>query len=245
MFRQIEIHPDDQCYQCIVWQNHPSEPVQMYKLKTVTYGLITSPFHALRTVVQLAVDEQANYPEGSRILQNDFYVDEVMSGCNNVNDAKDQIQQLNDLLQRGGFYLRKWASNTPTLLANIPAEHQLLQISMPDQHNVTVLGISWNTTRDTFSFKVEPTPRLERITKRELIGETARTYDPCGWLAPLIVVAKVLIQRLWQTGTEWDDPVSKELLEHWIAHRTSYNHLHQFKIPRHVDNILDNLIFNS
>jgi len=141
--------------------------------------LITSPFHPLRTLVQLAVHEQANYPERSRILQNNFYVDEVMSGCNNVNDAKDQIQQLNDLIQRGGFYLRKWASNTPTLLANIPAEHQLLQISMPDQHSESVLGISRNTTRDTFSFKVELIPRLEHITKRELLGEIARTYDPC------------------------------------------------------------------
>ncbi|KAL4101090.1 hypothetical protein QTP88_021110 [Uroleucon formosanum] len=131
-----------------------------------------------------------------------------MSGCNNVNDAKDQIQQLNDPLQRGGFDLRKWASNTPTLLANIPAEHQLLQISTPDQHNVSVLGILWNTTRDTFLFKVEPTTRLERITKRELLEEIARTYDPCGWLASLIIVAKILMQRLWQTGTEWDDPVN-------------------------------------
>ncbi|XP_060854866.1 uncharacterized protein LOC132932493 [Metopolophium dirhodum] len=182
MFRQIEMHPDDQCYQCIVWRNHPSEPIQMYKLKTVTYGLITSPFHALRTLSQLAVDEQANYPEGSTILQNDFYVDEVMSGCYNVNDAEVQIQQLNDLLKRGGFELRKWASNTPTLLENISAEHQLLQISMPDQHNVSVLGILWNTTRDTFSFKVEPTPHLERITKRELLGEIARIMTHVnGW----------------------------------------------------------------
>jgi len=81
---------------------------------------------------------------------------------------------------------------------------------------------------------------LEHITKRELLGEIARTYDPCGWLAPLIVVAKVLMPRLWQTVTEWDDPVLKELLEHWIAHRTSDKHLHQFEIPRHVGNILDN-----
>jgi len=48
------------------------------------------------------------------------------------------------------------------------------------------------------------------------------------------------MQRLWQTGTKWDDSVSNELLEHWIAHRTSYKHLHQFEIPRHVGNILDN-----
>jgi len=110
----------------------------------------------------------------------------------------------------------------------------------PHQHSVSVLGISWNTTRDTFSFKVEPTPHLECLTKRELLGEIARIYDPCGWLTPLTIVTKILMQRLWQTGTEWDDPVSKELLEHWISHRTSYEHLQQFEISRRVGNILDN-----
>lgn len=44
MFRQINIHSDDQCYQGIVWRNHPSEPIKQFKLKTVTYGLITSPY---------------------------------------------------------------------------------------------------------------------------------------------------------------------------------------------------------
>ncbi|XP_050061518.1 uncharacterized protein LOC126551649 [Aphis gossypii] len=239
MFRQINIHSDDQCYQGIVWRNHPSEPIEQFKLKTVTYGLITSPYHALRTLAQLAVDEQVNYPEGSTMLKNDFYVDEIMSGCNDINDAKAQIQQLIDLLHQGGFDLRKWASNTPTLLENIPAEHQTLQISMPEQNSVSVLGVSWNTTRDTFSFKVKPLPSLKRITKRELLSEIARTYDPCGWLAPLIIVVKILMQQLWQTGTEWNDPVPNQLLEHWIAHRTSYNHLQHFEIPRHVGNIID------
>ncbi|CAI6372223.1 unnamed protein product [Macrosiphum euphorbiae] len=129
-------------------------------------------FDGSALISQLAVDEQVNYPEGSTILKNDFYVDEVMSGCNDINDAKAQIQQLIDLLHQGGFDLRKWASNTPTLLENIPAEHQTLQISMPEQNSVSVLGVSWNTTRDTFSFKVEPLPCLERITKRELLNST-------------------------------------------------------------------------
>ncbi|XP_060854867.1 uncharacterized protein LOC132932494 [Metopolophium dirhodum] len=56
----------------------------------------------------------------------------------------------------------------------------------------------------------------------------------------MIIVAKILMQRLWQTGTEWDDPVSKELHEHWIPHRTSYNHLQQFEIICHIGNIMDN-----
>lgn len=103
MFRQIKVHPGDCLYQGIVWRNSSSEPVQTFQLITVIYGLITSPFHALRTLQQLATDEQINYPVGSRVLQNDFYVDEVMSGADRLADARSQIQELVALLQQGCF----------------------------------------------------------------------------------------------------------------------------------------------
>lgn len=70
-------------------------------MKTVTYGLITTPFHALRTLQQLAVDEQLNYTLASQILQNNFYVNEVMSGSNNLDNIQVQITELIALLHRG------------------------------------------------------------------------------------------------------------------------------------------------
>lgn len=46
MFRQILEHLDDRVYQGIVWRPNESSPIRIYTLNTVTYGLITSKYHA-------------------------------------------------------------------------------------------------------------------------------------------------------------------------------------------------------
>ncbi|CAI6358266.1 unnamed protein product [Macrosiphum euphorbiae] len=94
MFRQIQVHEEDQQFQGIVWRDDSSKPIQSYRLSIVTYGLITSPYHALRVLKQLALDEQDNYPIGSKILLNDFYVDEVMTGGDNLSEVLHKIQEL-------------------------------------------------------------------------------------------------------------------------------------------------------
>ena len=52
-------------------------------------------------------------------------------------------------------------------------------------------------------------------TKRALASEVAKTYDVLGWFAPSVVLAKVLLQRLWECGVAWDDPVPFSILEVW------------------------------
>ncbi|XP_029340892.1 uncharacterized protein LOC115033071 [Acyrthosiphon pisum] len=238
MFRQIQVHGEDQQFQGIVWRDDSSKPIQSYRLSTVTYGLITSPYHALRVLKQLALDEQNNYPIGSKILLNDFYVDEVMTGGDNLSEVLHKIQELTALLNQGGFELRKWASNHREALQHIPSEHQIKEISFKEDIDFTIkiLGINWNTTNNTFTFKAEPMKVISHLTKRELLSKIARNFDPCGWLAPLVVVAKLIMQQLWQERLEWDDTIPQHLFNAWKIHRTSFKFLNTFKVPRHIMN---------
>lgn len=118
-------------------------------------------------------------------------------------------------------------------MEKIPLEKQVLQISTTEQTNdaVSVLGILWNTKRNTFSFKVKPMNNIKRLTKRKLLAEIACTYDPCGWLDLFVIVTKIFMQRLWQKGKSWDEPVDDELLRRWVVHRQSYEQLQMFGIP--------------
>lgn len=47
MFRQIRINVDDQIYQAILWRFNKSEPITVYFLNSVTYGLVSSPYLAI------------------------------------------------------------------------------------------------------------------------------------------------------------------------------------------------------
>ncbi|XP_075990312.1 uncharacterized protein LOC142985959 [Anticarsia gemmatalis] len=108
MYRMIRIDNQDSDYQRILWRNDTSEEIKDYRLLTVTFGTASAPYLAVRTLMQLADDEGDKYPEAARILREDFYVDDVMSGADSLEQAVSVSQNLKRLLQLGGFELKKW-----------------------------------------------------------------------------------------------------------------------------------------
>ena len=55
----------------------------------VTFGLAPSSFLAMRILQQLAEDDGARYPNAQRVLREDFYLDDVLSGSNSLQEAKN------------------------------------------------------------------------------------------------------------------------------------------------------------
>ncbi|XP_071579379.1 uncharacterized protein [Temnothorax nylanderi] len=207
MYRQILIHPDDRKYQCILWRCTLLALVCAYWLLTVTYGLACAPFLAIRTLRQLAHDEQSRYPQGASTLLEDTYVDDVVSGANTLSDAIAKQTQLRGLCTAGGFPLRKWAANCDEVLSGIPPEHRLHHEPHSwEDKSFSTLGLLWHPSEDTFAFAIHPRSVAEP-TKRRVLAETARLFDPLGWLAPVVIRAKILIQSAWLQRLDWDDPL--------------------------------------
>ena len=80
MFRQIRVNPTDRKWQCILWRHFSNEPIQLYELNTVTYGIRASPFLANRVVRQLSLEASSDFPEASKVLEKEDYVDDVFLG---------------------------------------------------------------------------------------------------------------------------------------------------------------------
>ncbi|XP_030760561.1 uncharacterized protein LOC115885714 [Sitophilus oryzae] len=110
MYRQIWIEPKHTDYQRILWRFSPFEDVQDYRLKTVTFGVSSSPFLALRTIQQLIAEGKASFPLAAKVLETDIFVDDVVTGCSSVESALQLQQDLVALCSSGGFELRKWSS---------------------------------------------------------------------------------------------------------------------------------------
>ncbi|CAD7076737.1 unnamed protein product [Hermetia illucens] len=80
MFRQIKVAPKDQDYQRILWGKNKYDLMEEYRLNTVNYGAASARFLAIRTMIQLAKDEDRRYPIAIKVLQRYFYVDHLMIG---------------------------------------------------------------------------------------------------------------------------------------------------------------------
>lgn len=118
MYRQIKMDSDSSDFQRIVWRFSPDQPMMDYRFTTVTYGTAAAAFLAIRSLHQLAIDEKINFPIESKIVLNDFYVDDLMTGCDDIETALHIKTGLNKLLEKGGFELRKWNSNCIDIIHN-------------------------------------------------------------------------------------------------------------------------------
>ncbi|UYV79999.1 hypothetical protein LAZ67_18001367, partial [Cordylochernes scorpioides] len=201
-------------------------------LNTVTYGTAAAPFLAMRTLLKLVEDEGAKYPRASRAIIKDTYVDDIITGADDLRDGMALRDELIELLRCGGFTLKKWSSNDLTILGNIAKEHCAQKITFEQSKVIRTLGLEWIQSEDCFLYDVQSLEKTSVTTKREMLSFIAKLYDPLGWLAPVLVTGKIMVQRLWITGLHWDDPMDESLIETWTNFRKELNFIASLRIPR-------------
>ncbi|XP_058826381.1 uncharacterized protein LOC131686180 [Topomyia yanbarensis] len=203
MYRQIQLHPEDRPLQRILWRSNRDDPLIAYELQTVTYGFASAPFLATRTLLQVAQDEGDKYPASADAVKQDFYVDDFLSGADDVQSAIRLRQEVSAMLTSAGLPLKKWASNSSEVLAQVPQEDlALLPLhDLQDEQSVSTLGLVWEPKSDTMRFKVQLSLPAPVLTKRKVMSYIAQIFDPLGLVGPTITVAKLFMQRL----CEWKE----------------------------------------
>ncbi|RLU24799.1 hypothetical protein DMN91_002889 [Ooceraea biroi] len=234
MYRQIRVHEKDWPIQKILWRNSSAERIQEYYLCTVTYGLTCASYLALKCVRKLALNSASTHPLAYEILLNDIYVDDVFSGASDLTLAKERIRQVNAALKAGGFNLRKWIANDPAILEDIPRpDHESSStMKVEDTTSYQTLGIVWNRESDSFVFSAPAPLTSDVVSKRSVLSFTARMFDPLGWLAPILVVAKIFMQELWAIRLDWDNDLPEELASRWIKFTQTLAEISTISIPR-------------
>ncbi|XP_055542522.1 uncharacterized protein LOC129728133 [Wyeomyia smithii] len=246
MFRQIFIRPEDRPLQCILWRSSPTDEVATYELNTVTYGTKPAPFLATRTLNQLAKDEGARFPLAARAVMEDTYMDDVITGSNDQEEAHQLRLQLDAMMNSGGFRLRKWASNCAEVLREIPTENLAISdvsgINLDPDPSVKTLGLTWMPRTDVFrfQFKIPPLEKYEELSKRQILSIIATLFDPLGLIGAVITSAKIFMQLLWTLQTkkgsrlDWDEPLPLTVGESWRRFYSRLPLLNEIRINRCV-----------
>ncbi|XP_046968281.1 uncharacterized protein LOC124535923 [Vanessa cardui] len=234
MYRQIRVHGDDSDCLRILWRFDPNKPIETYKHVRLPFGTSCAPYLAVKCLQQLAKDEKSKYPIAAKITLQDFYMDDLLTGGDDENEIIEIYDQMNKLMKAGGLCLQKWCTNSENLLNHIKADkiRSNQAVIFKENNMIKVLGICWNKNTDNFEY-LHHVPEADMpITKRNVLSDIARLYDPLGWIAPVIITAKIYMQKLWKSGLAWDDNLTPDLLKEWYSQQKSHPFMGQLPSVR-------------
>ncbi|XP_063381850.1 uncharacterized protein LOC134668297 [Cydia fagiglandana] len=237
MFRNILVQKDQRSLQNILWRDTPNESLKCIQLNTVCYGMKSSSYLSTRCLNELATKFERQYPLASSAILNSTYVDDIIHTEDSLAKIVDTQTQLIELLAKGSFKLHKWAANDSSILANIPAEKQVVG-ELELNKDIKTLGLKLDIDSDSFKLSCPVSKNVPK-TKRQILSYISQFYDPLGLAGPVFVQAKIIMQKLAQACTDWDSVPSPILLKEWLEFYNDLQTMKEIKIKRNVtvDNI--------
>ncbi|XP_055840363.1 uncharacterized protein LOC129907896 [Episyrphus balteatus] len=219
--------------QRIFWRENQQDDLKEYWLTVVTYGMTSSAYNAVRALIQCAREAEQEFPNAAKAIMEDFYMDDCTTGADSEEQAIELSKDINHVLRGAGFELRKWKSNSRALVKDMNYEEQE-SILFEDDEKASILGLKWLLEKDQFTFVVK-TPAIEQaMTKRSVVSSVAQLYDPNGFIAPVTIIGKIIIQDIWRLNVGWDETLPREIYERWREFWQEITFLENVRIQRWI-----------
>jgi hypothetical protein len=236
MFLQIRMNRQDQDLQRFLWRSDNSKEPEEYRLTTVTFGLTSSPFLSIQTVLTHVETQEVDFPKAVEEIKENIFVDDVLSGEATVEKAAQLATDMKTVLATGGFPLRKFVSNKPEALRSMKdedlASHHAVLLT-GEEFSTKTLGVKYLPNEDVLMFSFcDKMDNVETETRRTVLKQLHRVYDPMGMLSPFTLKAKQMFQRSWIVTGDWDDPLPEELATTWQNWKDDVQVLDEIKIKR-------------
>ena len=133
-----------------------------------------------------------------------------------VEEARSLANEVTSLLAEAGFRLTKGMSDSRDVLSVIPEKERARPNLDLDLHHLPVertLGVQWDVEKDVLLLTVRETNQPP--TKRGILSAVSSLYDPMGFVCPVVLEVKEILQKLWKLKLEWDDEITEDLQCHW------------------------------
>ena len=218
------VHLDLEAQHChrFLWRVDQSTEPTTYCITRVNMG--DRPAGAISSEALYKTSEMFSHinQSAAEMLKVGSYVDDLMNSVSTKEEAMELSQAVEEILAKGGFNIKFW------LFSGSRVEE--------DEGVVQVLGVCWKPEDDliglqaslNFSPKkqgIHLLPDLkpneinlnipQKLTKRIVLAQTMRIYDPLGLISPFTLRGKILLRESWQLRLGWDDPLPQSLHDQW------------------------------
>ena len=139
----------------------------------------------------------------SHDIKSNLYIDNIITGGTTEQTVVSYCREACSIMSSANMNLRSWLSNSVEL-KTIAAQDNVSD----DSQSVDILGLKWNPTTDELSLAAKPTILTHDylVTKKEVLQDISKTFDPLGLAAPVVIRAKILMQRLWMCKIDGMSP---------------------------------------
>ena len=191
--------------------------METLRFTRVLFGLSPSPFLLGGVIQQHLESWQTRLPECVREALRSLYVDDFISGAPTVPKAKELKSETTEIFANAKFVLHKWHSNEPELETECEnyeptfAKQQLECAS--SQGKSKLLGFPWNKDENTLSVSFPTSPA--KLTKRGILANLAKVYDPLGVVSPVMLDGKCIYREACNQKIAWDAPLPEAIALQW------------------------------
>ena len=131
MFHQVKVRPEDcSAFRFLWWPNGDlDKDPEEFMMKVHLFGGISSPSCANFALRKTAHDHRQEVdPEIVSTVERNFYVDDCLKSVQTPHFAVRLVQELTELLKKGGFRLTKWVSNSREVVESIPEKERATSV---------------------------------------------------------------------------------------------------------------------
>ena len=220
-FLQIRIKLEERDALRFHWRRDEHSETLVYRFTRALFGLTSSPFLLGGVIEQHLETWESKIPEIVAELRRCMYVDDLLSGAQTVEQAKEKKNRSIEVFNDAKFTLHKWNSNVVELEDGGATDESDSEATLAKEQLGTkpseskILGLPWNKDGDLLSV-VFPTGEASP-TKREVLSKLAQVYDPLGFVAPITLQGKQIYRDICSEKLLWDAKLSKSLGDRWSS----------------------------
>ena len=239
MFLRIRLHPEDRQYHRFVLFD------EAYQWTRILFGNNSSPNISQKALVACCDLFGKEFPLAEECVRERCYMDDGIDSKSTEEELIQLAQELPQLLSKADMKMTKFYSNSEKTLRALNPSLVAKEVHFFEDKNAVfesnkVLGMVWNAADDTFGYRTKYVRvedwldkwGVQKWTKRTVLKTTASTYDPLGYLSPVICYARSVIQKLWTLKIEWDDEIPDEIAQVWVTALRNILEVNSIVLPR-------------
>ena len=204
---------------------------EIWVLTSAWYGVVTTGNQAGFAIEMLAETFKDRFKHAVEPLTEYRYVDDVTPGADSIEEREQQIEDVHQVLEKGGFqqkYVIRSGQPPPETATTDGVSIKMLGYKIDTEKDLLFPGLtelnlnkkvrgSQKPNTNPISTAIEARSLLVtlKLTKRIIMAKTSEFFDPIGLFEPVRVQLKLALTRI--TKYDWDDILPSEIQEEWVT----------------------------